>query len=232
MGALLYVQVAEALEKEIRDGDAPIGTPLPSERALAEKYHVSRNVIRQALSQLADKNLIERIPDRGATISYSCDEKVILTIKQLLLTHQSSFLDALEIREVLELAIIDRCIPYVTDEFIDQLQAIWDEMEQDRQSMKVAHFLKGDAAFHELLAKTVPNPMFHLLLQTVFSFSPLSFFEFSRTLESVVDDTQREHYRILAGLRARNPEIAHHAMQVHMHNIRLDLEILNTGFQN
>lgn len=223
---LLYVQVAEAMKKEICGSDAPLGTPLPSERALAAQYHVSRNVVRQALSQLAEEGFIERTHGHSATIQYTCDEQIVNMMRRTLLNHQASFLDALELREVLELAIIEKVIPYLTDELLSSLQNVWDDMEDARYQLQISRFLKGDEQFHGLLAGALPNPMFHLLLQTAYSMSPMNFFEFSRTLENVLDDTQREHARILVGLKARSPELARQAMQIHMHNIRLDVAAL------
>jgi len=226
MANLLYMQVAEDLGKDIRGGDAPVGTMLPSERALAAKYHVSRNVIRQALSHLAQQNLIELRPGQGAFIVYCCDEKIIATIRRMLLAHQSSFLDALEVREALELAIIQKCIPYVTETSLAPIEDIWDKMEQFKKERKTEHFLQQDVFFHEQIAKLIPNSMFLLLLQTVFSITPHNFFDLSRTLDTAFQDTQQEHRAILDGLKNRDTVQACQALQTHMEHIRSDLASL------
>lgn len=227
MAISLYVQVAQSLEKEIKESDVPVGTLLPSERALAAKYHVSRSVIRQALAYLAEQELIELTPGQGACIRYVCDEKVIAAIRQMLLLHHSSFLDALEVREVLETAIVQKCIPYITEENLSTLYKIWDTMEAYQAERQIEHFLQQDALFHETIAKIIPNPMFHLLLQTVFSISPQNFFDLSKTMETAMQDTQREHLQILEGLKSRNSQQACQALKLQMDNIRSDLTLLS-----
>ena len=223
MANLLYLHVAQAMEREIRKGDLPFGTKLPSERILAAKHHVSRNVVRQALSQLAQQGLIEQSPGKGAVIRYTCDEKVIETIRQMLLAQKASFLDALEVREVLETAIIQKCIPYITEERLAELYNIWEQMEFHMKHQQMEHFLQQDALFHETIAKFIPNPMFHLLLQTVYSMPPQDFFNLSRTLETAQRDTQTEHLMILEGLKNRDVEQACRALRVQLENIRQDL---------
>ena len=223
MANLLYIHVAQTMERDIRKGDFPFGTKLPSERTLAAKYHVSRNVIRQALSQLAQARLIEQSPGKGAVIRYTCDEKVIETIRQMLLAQKASFLDALEVREVLETAIIQKCIPYITEERLAELYDIWERMGFHMKHQQIEHFLQQDALFHKTIAKFIPNPMFYLLLQTVYSMPPQDFFNLSRTLETALRDTQPEHLMILEGLKNRDVEQACRALRVQMENIRQDL---------
>ena len=228
MSNLLYLQVVDALESEIKSSDMPVGTVLPSERSLAAKYHVSRNVIRQALQHLAGQNMIQLRPGRSAIITYYCDEKIIAALRQMLLKHQASFLDALEVREVLELAIIQKSIPFITDEKLRKIEVIWDEMEQLKREKKIEQFLKHDVLFHEEIARLIPNPMFLLLLQTTFSMSPQNFFDLSRTLDTAMGDTQREHRMILDGLKKRDYEQAGFALRVHTNNIRFDLSTLGS----
>lgn len=228
MARLLYLQVVQALETEIKGSDMPVGTQLPSERSLAAKYHVSRNVIRQALQHLAQQQIIQLRPGHSPIITYYCDEKIIAALRQMLLTHQASFLDALEVREVLELAIIQKSIPFITSEKLEKLENIWNEMEQIKREKKIEKFLKQDILFHEQIAKLIPNPMFLMLLQTVFTMSPQNFFDLSRTLDTAMSDTQKEHRMILDGLWKRDYEQAGFAMRIHTNNIRSDLSTLES----
>ena len=229
MADLLYTKVVEAMEKEIRESDAIPGTPLPSERALAAKYHVSRNVIRQALACLAEKQMISLLPGQGAVITYYCDERFVEILKQSLISNQTLFLNLLEVREVLELAIIENCVKYMTDDALRELYGIWEQMEQDKKTRKIEHFLKGDELFHEQMAKLLPNPLFYQLLHIIFSFSSLRLFDLGRTMEGILEETQSEHLMILEGLRSRDVGQAQQAVRAQMHNIRRDFAILVAG---
>lgn len=55
-----YIQIFDALTGMIRDGTYPVNSRLPTEAALSSSYHVSRQTVRQALSLLKDKGLIEK----------------------------------------------------------------------------------------------------------------------------------------------------------------------------
>ncbi len=64
-GLPLYMQVAEVLKRQISENYYGKSGKLPNERDIAGNYHVSREVVRRALSELADMGLLLRIRGRG-----------------------------------------------------------------------------------------------------------------------------------------------------------------------
>lgn len=58
-GTPLYQMVVRALKAEIVRGEYPVGSPLPSESTLVERFGVSRHTIREALRSLRDLGLVE-----------------------------------------------------------------------------------------------------------------------------------------------------------------------------
>ncbi|OBC10750.1 GntR family transcriptional regulator [Mycobacterium sp. 852013-50091_SCH5140682] len=83
-----YLQVARTLRKEIVDGVYPVGSQLPTEHELCERFEVSRYTIREALRRLRDDNLVSSRPragtlvvPRAATNSYAQD---VMSINDLL----------------------------------------------------------------------------------------------------------------------------------------------------
>ncbi|MHB9124468.1 MAG: GntR family transcriptional regulator [Armatimonadota bacterium] len=65
----LYVQVREGMKAAIADGRLKSGDRLPCERNLSKELGVSVNIIRQALSAIADEGLISRRPHRGTVVT-------------------------------------------------------------------------------------------------------------------------------------------------------------------
>jgi DNA-binding GntR family transcriptional regulator len=63
-----YLQVARALRKEIVEGVYPIGSQLPTEHELCERFAVSRYTVREALRRLRDDNLITSRPRAGTLV--------------------------------------------------------------------------------------------------------------------------------------------------------------------
>ena len=60
-----YVSVAEAMREEIRSGQIPAGSLIPTERELSAKYGVSRVTLRRAISALVSSGWGESSPSRG-----------------------------------------------------------------------------------------------------------------------------------------------------------------------
>ncbi len=54
----LYLQICEALKSWMADGTYPAGSRLPSEIALAGRFHVTRMTVRQALAKLHAEGLV------------------------------------------------------------------------------------------------------------------------------------------------------------------------------
>lgn len=63
-----YLQVARTLRKEIVDGIYPVGSQLPTEQQLCERFAVSRYTIREALRRLREDNLIASRPRAGTLV--------------------------------------------------------------------------------------------------------------------------------------------------------------------
>lgn len=63
-----YLQVARTLRKEIVDGIYPVGSQLPTEHELCERFAVSRYTVREALRRLRDDNLVESKPRAGTLV--------------------------------------------------------------------------------------------------------------------------------------------------------------------
>ena len=63
-----YLQVARALRKEIVDGVYPVGSQLPTEHQLCERFSVSRYTVREALRRLRDDNLVASRPRAGTLV--------------------------------------------------------------------------------------------------------------------------------------------------------------------
>jgi GntR family transcriptional regulator len=63
-----YLQVARTLRKEIVDGVYPVGSQLPTEHQLCERFSVSRYTVREALRRLRDDNLVASRPRAGTLV--------------------------------------------------------------------------------------------------------------------------------------------------------------------
>jgi GntR family transcriptional regulator len=64
----LYLQVARALKEEIVGGVYPVGSQLPTEDELCERFTVSRYTVREALRRLREDNLVSSRQGAGTSV--------------------------------------------------------------------------------------------------------------------------------------------------------------------
>ena len=66
---LVYVTVADRIERRIRAGEFGEAGRLPSEIALAEWYGVARMTIRRAHAELTERGLVRVVPGKGTFVT-------------------------------------------------------------------------------------------------------------------------------------------------------------------
>lgn len=64
----LYLQIAQTLKEEILSGVYPVGSQLPTEDDLCQRFSVSRYTVREALRRLRDDGLILSRQGAGTTV--------------------------------------------------------------------------------------------------------------------------------------------------------------------
>ncbi|CAM3295173.1 GntR family transcriptional regulator [Kibdelosporangium persicum] len=70
VGRLKHERIVEQLAKEIQSGRLAHGARLPGENALAARFSVSRNTVRQALTQLGNQGLIATHSGKGSFVTF------------------------------------------------------------------------------------------------------------------------------------------------------------------
>jgi GntR family transcriptional repressor for pyruvate dehydrogenase complex len=207
-------QVAEQMQELIVSGQLQPGERLPSERELADRFGVSRTVIREAVRSLTAKGLIEVQSGSGMVISIP---KVSSIAEHLgLLLRLNSEGDPLEyifdVRFVLEVEIAGRAARQATPENIHDLETILENMAAQMKNVEEAARL--DVEFHATLAKATQNPLFSILLDSV-----AEIMLEVRRMGMLLDHERsvlRQHHRILDRVKAEDVEGARQAMSDHL----------------
>lgn len=65
----IYIQIEEQLKQQIQQGDFSVGTSIPSERELSERFAVSRMTVRQSITNLVNGGLLYREKGRGTFVA-------------------------------------------------------------------------------------------------------------------------------------------------------------------
>lgn len=158
--------IAEALQDDIIE--MSVGDRLPTEAELTERFDVSRTVIREATSVLAQRGLVTVKPGRGMTVA-AVDGSVIAEQYGLLLRlSEGSFEQLMELRLVIEVEMTALAAARRTAAQLAELNELNERLGAADPSSP--EFLSADLAFHEKLAQASGNPFFPLVIRPVNDF--------------------------------------------------------------
>ena len=211
--ASLSEQVADMLEQEIIE-KYPLGARLPSEQALAERYEVSRTIIREAMRTLKERGLIDSKTGSGAYITRPEAQNLSDTVARIIKLNKIDIQSIYDVREILECGAVRRAAAYVTDEELKAMDDTLIDLKDLSLSVDIRRDL--DFEFHYLIAKASRNPLLVLLVETMSNV----FKEIIASgifLSGGIDDAIIRHQVILDALRARDVQAADDAMRAHLH---------------
>ncbi len=83
----LHVQLQRQLRSRIVSGQWKPGTRLPSENRMQQELNISRNTARQALRELENERLIERIPGRGTFVAVELPQERRECLVAIVISH-------------------------------------------------------------------------------------------------------------------------------------------------
>jgi len=66
--APLYYKLSEEINRKIEEGIWPVGTKIPSERELVEKYNLSRITVRNAIAESVRQGKLEKVQGKGTFV--------------------------------------------------------------------------------------------------------------------------------------------------------------------
>ncbi len=210
-------------EKQLRPGDK-----LPPERELAAILQVSRPSLREALRALAIMNIIE-IRQGDGTYVTSLDPGLLVEHLEFILSlDDSTFLQLLEARKIVEVGIASLAAQRITDVQIAELetcQAKSVESVDDHEA-----FLEVDLELHEIITRAACNPF---LKRFITSLSHLGLASRRRTarIPGVCEQSVKDHRKIVKELKAHDPEATSLAMLRHLNNVEGKLEYQAQGHE-
>jgi GntR family transcriptional repressor for pyruvate dehydrogenase complex len=213
--ARLYAIVAEEIEKAILEGQYEVGARLPSEQSMADQFEVSRNVVREALKVLQERNLVEVLDGSGAYVASpnpaAPRNALGRYIRQI---GANSAIDALyETRIALEGLNARLAAQRATPDQIDEMAATLERMQNNMDSS--ARWTEADLDFHLTVARATNNPFQLLLLDPLIG-------QMREVIAEGFDQpgaTQKglaAHIHLLECIRSHDPEEAYKTMVDHL----------------
>jgi DNA-binding FadR family transcriptional regulator len=216
----LSERVLEQLELMLTAELPTPGDRWPREADLADRFHVSRIVIREAIKILEDRGGVEVVAGRGTfTCSRSLD-RVKISLQRLFpgqnLTNADEIERMLELREVLEETVAGLAAVRGEPQDLAAMESALTDMA--RHDRPFAETIEADLRFHLALAKTAHNHFFEMVLEPLNQVY-LQQIALTDCLTVGVD----QHRSIYKEVRKGNPVGARQAMRALMQSTRRDL---------
>lgn len=218
---LLSNQVSQQIELQVQQEGLKPGDKLGTGRTLAERYGVSRTVIRDALAALQERGLIEQRPGVGVFLRDGSSDAVANLFGQMFRLDAISLKELVEARFLIEEHNASAAARSATPEMVEQLQEIIEEMRRARTGRR---FIEADARFHEALARAAGNRLLEAVLSGL---QPLLLdaMTLGLAVESATQSALADHQAIVDAIERHDAPAAHMAMRVHLLHGRRELEL-------
>jgi len=207
-GGKLYRRIVKAIIADIEDGAYPVGSRLPAERDLTERFQVSRPTIREAMIALEMKGMVEARKGSGvfvlAASTANADQELDIGAFEIT-----------EARRLLEGEVAAVAATEITEPQLAELRKMLTEMEQE----DVTAAEDADRRFHIAIAEATGNAV---IISAVTDFwdlryrSPLAREVLLKAGSLGIENRMEEHGRILTALELRSPVDARLAMRDHL----------------
>jgi DNA-binding FadR family transcriptional regulator len=212
-------QVVTELERVIAEEYPRPGQRLPKEADLAERFQVSRIVIREAMKILEDRGVVEVGAGRGTfTLTPSPDRVKDLLMRLFKDQPIPSFMEMdrmLELRQILEETAAGLAAVRATQEDLDAMASALTAMELEGSD---AETIDADLRFHCAVATATHNRYFEIVIE------PLTHTFIQQIKLTNISNVGVElHRHIFEAIQARNPVAARQALRRLMKNTQADL---------
>ena len=197
------------------------GERLPSERTLAERFEVTRAVIREALMSLELMRYIQRRPNSG--IFMRAEDEAETSIEALVMYSNIGMpfghdtdLQCLEVRRLLEVQAVRIACDRRTDEDLAELTRITEVAAHSTGDG--SELSKLDYDFHMQIFEATQNKVLVQLVTPFYLMSEMRRERFFRNNENFLNSHQ-QHLQLIDAIRARDTKAAAGLMDQHIGNV-------------
>lgn len=218
-------QVSDAILDLIRDRGLEDGDMLPPTAELAERFGVSRPVIREALAELAGRGMIARRQGRESVVRLPGAEEIARLLDHQVKQTKISDVQLHELREALELRSARLAATRADEADLDELRRWLTALKDAERDIEAS--LEADVELHRAVVVASGNPAFALVADSV---APLLLssrrhaWQSYRARGGAYDELIARHERIVEAVESGDPDAAEAAMGVDLDDARAHLE--------
>ncbi len=212
----VHEEVAERIERMIRDGDLQPGDSLPSEREFMAAFGVGRNAVREAMLSLRRMGLVAVSSGERSRVVRPTAEAMVAELSgaaRLLLADDDGMRQFQDARSLFEGAIARRAAKLATPADLERLREI---LERNHKAIGDHRaFMAIDVEFHVALAEICRNPLFTAVHGAVVEWL-IDQRAISGKAATAGDAAYAAHVRIFEAVAAHDGAAAQLAMEDHL----------------
>jgi DNA-binding GntR family transcriptional regulator len=205
-------EVGTRISTAIMVGELPVGTWLRQE-ALAKRFGVSRQPIREALRQLQATGMVEVFPNRGAVVRGPSPREIV---------------EAYLVRSELEGLAAELATERLTSEILDRLreaESAFRHAAEEALDSTIGDFVHGDHgwgqandAFHETILVAADVPVLAETIRSLHKTIPRNLTWSAIRSPALLAENIHQHEAIRGALEAGDASAARRAMTGHIRN--------------
>jgi GntR family transcriptional repressor for pyruvate dehydrogenase complex len=164
-----FEEIAAQIRAQLAEGKLRVGNRLPSERALAEQFGVSRNTLREALRSLEHAGLLrlQKGATGGAFITEASGDAIATGLLDMYHSGTIAPAQLTEARSWLESIVVREACQRVTPEYIEQLRENVRQAEEANARGDLETRAEANLEFHRILARMTGNPVMVIVMESV-----------------------------------------------------------------
>lgn len=194
----LYEEIVHQIIQYINNEKLKPGDKLPSEDKLVDLFKVSKTAVREALSILASKGILEKRPGVGSIIQEINGSTFIEGITTKLILNQQSLREILEFRRVIEVEATELAAERATKEQVNKIKNAHLELINKNKNGEIG--IKEDFNFHYHIIVASNNSIFLTIFDAIapkiFEAIKITKKQSVMLSQQFVTDTHEEHEKI------------------------------------
>ena len=208
-------KVAKLLTREIASGQLQPGERLPSENKLADRFGVSRNVIREAVSQLRADGIIQARQGIGAFVM-APEQRLAIRFNSEDLKNSANMEQLFELRTILETDAAGLAATRRDEESLIKIKQALDRMGGEERWEDGS--IDADLTFHREIAKATGNEYIYTFVCFICEQirRTIHVARYSNPLHELITINVAEHVEIYDALAAGDAAKAREKMRTHI----------------
>lgn len=227
----IYELIIEEISELIEETELQPGDKIPSEREISNKLAVSRASVRQAISALVAKGILEVKQGDGTYVAGKkiSKDSLLSELSENLASQQISPVEITEVRLLLECETARLCAQRITDEQKQRLMAI--SYRENNFNEKIDTRYKINQELHSLITEGAENTVLKILLDNVFQLMNGNMWRWAKAQGShdkkySLELHIKQHEAIISAILNNNPDTAERIMKQHIKNIDEEMNVL------